>query len=227
VKKVFKCIVALSVLAPVLALSGCASTKSAKNDLQIEVKAVNKPDIIDYKGSEFQMKFPEWVQAYVEGDAAAVEALPKYAGKYCIIVDQDGQDKEGVILALSNMKAPVEIAGRISTRVKQRFAGANAGDTNKMETYMENVVKTAREATFSGFAKEGETWVLLQYYKPGKTKQPDKSLYRAYQLWTIDKELLKQQIEKILNDEANKAPTEEQATVKDLVKGSNFVNEKF
>jgi hypothetical protein len=220
VRKFVKFVGALAVL---LALASCASAKKpGKPIADIDTKSVNKPEIIDYKGSEFQMKFPEWVQAYIEGDSSAVEALPKYAGKYCIIVDMDGQDKEGVILALSNLKAPVEIAGRVSTRVQQRFAGAQVGDQNKVETYMENVVKVAREASFSGFAKEGETWVYLQYFKPGKAKEPDKKIYRAYQLWTIDKAVLQQQIDKILNDEVEKAPSEEKVRAKDLVKDSKF-----
>lgn len=171
------------------------------------VTAAYKPDIIDYKGAEFGKAPVDWINVYIDSDIAGVEKMDRIKGKYAVVVEMEGASKEGVMLALSNLKAPVEIAGRISTRVQQRFAGAQVGDVDKIETYMENVVKVAREATFSGFTKEGETWVYLQYYKPGvKPKTPDKAVYRGYQLWTIEKDLLQRQIDAIMNGEAKKEP---------------------
>ena len=84
----------------------------------------------------------------------------------------------------------------ISTRVKDTFAGAQVGDKDKIETYMERAVKSVSEATFTGFAMEGDWWVKLQTFtSDGK---PDKQVYRVIQLWTIDKDVLKQQLTKQL-----------------------------
>lgn len=217
-----KALVIISVLLVAISLVACASgpAKNAKAGSLADSKSVNRPEIIDYKGSEFNANPPEWIQVYIESDISGVEKLSRYKDKYCVVVEIDGQDKEGVMLALSNLKAPVEIAGRISTRVQQRFAGAQVGDTDKLENYMENVVKVSREASFSGFGKEGETWTYLQYFKPGKKKEPDKTLYRGYQLWAIDRAVLQKQIDAMLNGEAKKqvAKTPEKQAAIDRVK---------
>lgn len=213
---------ALSLFGALLVLVSLASCVGGgkKDDGKMgnaSLKSVNRPEIIDYKGSEFGKEPADWIQAYIENDIGGVEKLEKFKDKYCIVVEMDGKDKEGVMLALSNLKAPVEIAGRISTRVQQRFAGAQVGDVDKIETYMENVVKVAREATFSGFAKDGETWTYLQYFKPGSKKEPDKAVYRGYQLWTIGKEDLQKQIDAILNNEKPKEATPEKKKAMDRV----------
>lgn len=216
-----KALLVISVLLVAIALVACASgpAKNEKAGSLAESKSVNRPEIIDYKGSEFNANPPEWIQVYIESDISGVEKLARYKDKYCIVVEIDGGNKESVMLALGNLKAPVEIAGRISTRVQQRFAGAQVGDLELLETYMENVVKVAREATFSGFGKEGETWTYLQYFKPGKKKEPDKTLYRGYQLWSIDKAELQRQIDAMLNGEAKKIPkSEEKQAAIDRVK---------
>jgi hypothetical protein len=213
-----KVLLIASVLLVALSLMACVSTKNKVADGLADSKSVNRPEIIDYKGSEFNATPPQWIQTYIESDISGVEKLDRYKDKYCVVVEMDGKDKEGVMLALSNLKAPVEIAGRVSTRVQQRFAGAQVGDVDKIETYMENVVKVAREATFSGFGKEGETWTYLQYFKTGKKKEPDFTVYRGYQLWSIDKAILQKQIDAMLNGEAKKETSAEKKTAIDRVK---------
>ncbi len=215
-----KVVLIVSVLLVALSLLACVS-KPAKNEKAgtlADSKSVNRPEIIDYKGSEFNANPPEWIQVFIESDISGVEQLARYKDKYCVVVEMDGKDKEGVMLALANLKAPVEIAGRISTRVQQRFAGAQVGDVDKIETYMENVVKVAREASFSGFGKEGETWTYLQYFKPGPKKELDKAVYRGYQLWSISKADLQKQVDAMLSGEANKEKTPEKQTAIDRVK---------
>jgi len=203
-----------------LSLSACNSTKDDPNKIgNADLSKVNRPEIIDYKGSEFGMAAADWMQAYVKDGVEAVEKLPKYEDKVCIVVEAEGKSKDGVLLALSNLQAPVQIAGAISTRVQQRFAGAQVGDKDKIESYMENVVKVAREATFSGLFQDGETWVQLQYFKPGPKKQPDYQIFRAYQLWTIDRDALVEQIEKVMDGvDADKPMTAEKKAAIDRVK---------
>jgi hypothetical protein len=216
-----KALVILGVLALIFSLVACQSTKKGDPDKlgNADVSKVNRPEIVDYKGSEFQANPPKWITAYIDGGIPAVEKLPEFSGKYCIIFEMDAENKDSVMLMIANFRAANEIAGRISTRVQSRFAGAQVGDQKTLETYMESVVKVAREATVSGFFQDGEMWTQLQTFKPGAKKEPDKVIFRGYQLWTIDKDLLKQQIDKILDSTAaNEPKTPEKQAAIDRVK---------
>ena len=106
----------------------------------------------------------------------AVEKLPDFAGKYIVVVQQDGKDLTGAQLAASRLDAQATISQLISTRVKDTFAGAQVGDKDKIETYMERCVKSVSEAQFSGFAQEADWWVKLQTFTAdGKPDDPDVS----------------------------------------------------
>jgi len=86
---------------------------------------------------------------------------------------------------------------------------------------MERCVKSASEAKFSGFGMESEWWAKLQTFTAdGKA---DKQVYRVIQIWGIDKDTLKKQIEGILKGEAAAEPkTEEKQRAMDLVQQSFF-----
>ena len=118
------------------------------------------------------------MDAAIDGPRA-VEKLPDYANKYMVLVQASGQDLDGTQLAASKIDAQTTIAGLISTRVKDTFAGAQVGDKDKIETYMERAVKSVSEATFSGFSIESDWWVKLQTFtSDGKA---DKQVYRVIQ----------------------------------------------
>ncbi|HOX48596.1 MAG TPA: hypothetical protein PLG14_05355, partial [Spirochaetales bacterium] len=101
------------------------------------------------------------------------------------------------------------------------FAGAQVGDKDKIETYMERCVKSASEAQFTGFGMESEWWAKLQTFTPdGK---PDKQVYRVIQIWGIDKDSLKKQIDAILKNEAAAEPkTEQKQRAMDMVQQSFY-----
>jgi hypothetical protein len=103
--------------------------------------------------------------------------------------------------------------------VKDTFAGAQVGDKDKIETYMERCVKSVSESRFSGFAQEADWWVKLQTFtSDGK---PDDQMYRVIQVWGIDKTLLQKQIDQILKDNAATEPkTEAKQKAMDLVQQS-------
>jgi hypothetical protein len=215
----------LIVLLSIVAVVGCGSTAPAKPTEPIKppaptVKAY-PPQIIEHKGTAFGRDYPKWMDAALDGPKA-VEKLPDYANKYIVVVQEDGADLTGAQLAASKIEAQSTIAGLISTRVKDTFAGAQVGDKDKIETYMERAVKSVSEATFSGFAMESDWWVKLQTFtSDGKA---DKQVYRVIQIWGIDKDSLKAQVDKVLKGEADKEPakTPEKQKAMDLVQQSFF-----
>jgi hypothetical protein len=214
----------LIVLLTIAAVAGCGSTAKPAPTEPIKppaptVKAY-PPQIIEHKGTAFGRDYPKWMDAALDGPKA-VEKLPDYANKYIVVVQEDGGDLTGAQLAASKLNAQSTVASLISTRVKDTFAGAQVGDKDKIETYMERAVKSVSEATFSGFAMESDWWVKLQTFtSDGKA---DKQIYRVIQIWGIDKDSLKAQIDKVLKGEADKEPkTPEKQRAMDLVQQSFF-----
>ncbi|MDP3176876.1 MAG: hypothetical protein Q8M76_03160 [Spirochaetaceae bacterium] len=214
----------LAVLVALSALVGCASAPEpipgpVINPDQPVVKAY-PPQILEHKGTAFGRDYPKWMDAALDGPKA-VEKLSDFSNQYVVVVQQDGQDLAGTQLAASRLDAQTTIAAMISTRVKDTFAGAQVGDKDKIETYMERCVKSASEAQFTGFAQLGDWWAKLQTFT--SAGKPDKQVYRVIQVWGIDKALLKQQIEAILSGEESTEPkTEEKQRAMDMVQLSFF-----
>jgi hypothetical protein len=217
VKKIFGILIILVTLVSVI---GCASSsKSGVNPPAPTVKAY-PPQIIEHKGTAFGRDYPKWMDAALDGPKA-VEKLADFKNKYIVVVQEDGADLTGANLAASKIDAQTVISSLISTRVKDTFAGAQVGDKDKIETYMERCVKSVSEATFTGFAQESDWWVKLQTFtSDGKA---DKQIYRVIQVWGIDKDVLSKQIDAVLKGESAKEPkTPEKQRAMDLVQQSFF-----
>jgi uncharacterized membrane-anchored protein len=214
----------LIVLLTIVAVMGCGGSAKSKPSDGVKPPAPTvktyPPQIIEHKGTAFGRDYPKWMDAALDG-AKAVEKLPDYANKYIVVVQEDGGDLTGAQLAASKLDAQTTISALISTRVKDTFAGAQVGDKDKIETYMERAVKSVSEATFTGFAMESEWWVKLQSFNTeGK---PDKQFYRVIQIWGVDKDSLKKQIDGKLKDAAAAEPkTEQKQRAMDLVQQSFF-----
>ncbi len=216
-------ITALIAAALVLVVAaGCASKPEPPKPFVPPESTVKSypPQILMHKGTAFGIAYPNWMEAALQGPKY-VEKLADYKNKYIIVVEQDGMDLTGTQLAASRLNAQTTISALMSTRVKDTFAGAQVGDKDKIETYMERCVKSVSESTFSGFAMESDWWVQLQTFTPeGK---PDDQVYRVIQIWGIDKDLLQKQIDQILEDNAaieEKTPEKQRAM--DLVQQSFF-----
>jgi hypothetical protein len=223
-KKIFS---VLLVVVTVLAVASCVSqpAPAPAPEGPKPSETVLTPDVLEHKGTALGANVPAWTMAYIEGGAQGVEKLPEYKGKYVIVLDSEGQSKQGTIAAMDNMDAPVQIARYLSTRVQQKFAGAQVGDRDQLQEYFENVVKTVSEARFSGFATGPDWWVYLQYYKPGaKSKsEVDRRVYRVIKVYSINADILQTQLNKYLNEtEAKVAKTPEKQRAMDAVQSAFY-----
>ncbi|HRW23609.1 MAG TPA: hypothetical protein P5298_04310 [Spirochaetia bacterium] len=218
-----KICIALLVAAALFTVASCAS-QPAVEEPKVDEKVLT-PDILEHKGTALGASVPSWTMAYIESGASGVEKLAEYKGKYVIVLDAEGASKQGVLTAMDNMDAPVQIARYLSTRVQQKFAGAQVGDRDQLEEYFENVVKLVSEARFSGLMAGPDWWVYLQYYKPGaKTKsEVDRRIYRVIKIYSIDQKVLQDQLDKYLNDaEAAVAKTPEKQRAIDAVQSAFY-----
>lgn len=188
--------------------------------------AVKAPpfDIIQHKGTTLGIAMPpDWVPAAVEG-ARAVQKLPEYENDYVVVVDLTGESLEGVQLAADRMNAMTAFSSQVSTRVKDKFAGAQVGDKDKVETYFERVVKTLSETEFSGYTKASDWWVQIRWYSDDAKTQVQKDEYRYLFLFTIPREQLDLQIQKVLDGEGEIEPpkTEDEKKARERVAEALF-----
>lgn len=162
---------------------------------------------IDHKNKALGGEVPDWVFASV------FDLEAKYSDSYVFKLEAEGKDKDGTMTFLSGMQAPTEVARLVSTRVKNKFVGAQVGDKDKVETYMENVTKTLSEATITGLRQVDNYWLQQQVAK----QQP---FYRVIALYLVPKMEIDGAIARALDAEAARvAPaTEEEKTARDRVK---------
>ncbi len=209
----------LLVALAVISVVGCVSKPTPPP----VVPTIAPFEILQHKGTTLGVVTPPaWIEASLNG-AKAVEKLPDYANKYVFIVEVSGQSLDGVNLAAQRLNADTEVSRFLSIRVKDAFAGAQVGDKDKIETYMERVVKSVSEAKVSGYLKAADWWVQIRWYKPDGKKTWDKDEYRLIQLYTIDKTVLDEQLKKIMSGEAaNEPKTAEKQRAMDAVQGAFY-----
>ncbi len=160
--------------------------------------------IVSNQNSDFGGSVPSWVTASI----TSLESAPEYKDFYVFKFEGTGGNLEGTKLKVTNLNAAGEIARFISLRVQALFAGAQVGDENKLETYMENVVKTLAQTTISGFRKIDDFWIQREFTKDGRTEY----VYRV--LYTIEKNTVK----KLLGQAAEAQPdSPEKQTAKSRV----------
>ncbi len=194
---------------------GCKSTpEEAEPKGSIEVEGmVYPPKVLEHKNSALGGDPPDW--AFLEMDE--LEALEKYQDFYVFKFDQVGGDLEGVKAWTRSFSAATEVARMVSTRVMNKFAGAQVGDRDMVETYMEEVAKVLAVAQYSGARRAGDFWVLQQTFTDkGK---PDKRQYRYWLLYTVPRQQIDDAIDRALDEEnqKEKPKTEEEKVARDRV----------
>lgn len=220
-----KLLVILMALAALVALASCVSEPKPESPTLKPVDTVMPPDILEHKGTALGASVPQWVITYIEGGAQAVEKMPEYKGRYVVILESEGENRQGAQLAMDSMDITSQTARYFNTRVQQKFAGAQVGDRDQLEEYFENVVKVMADARYTGLEPGPDWWVYLQYYKVGAKSKADveRRVYRVIRLYSIGDELLAKQLDKYLNDaEAATAKTPEQQRAIDLVQSSFY-----
>lgn len=211
----------IALVAATLAVVACGSAPAAN---PMDQKApLAKYDVIEHKTQSVGGTIPEWVTVYVQDGMTGVEMMDKYKDKYVFVGEDSGTNLNALRMWAQGFNVAQDMARLVSNRVQAKFAGAAAGSPDdEFGRYFENVVKNAADATFTGAKKDTDFWVYKRYYKEdGKTV--DREVYDYYVLVTIDKAILQQQLQKILDGTvADKPLSREQKTAVDRVKESFY-----
>ncbi|OHD14323.1 MAG: hypothetical protein A2Z96_04405 [Spirochaetes bacterium GWB1_48_6] len=209
--------IAISLLsAAALVLASCASTAAAP-EAPNNMAVAYPPKVLEHQNSAFGGDVPSWVTM----EQSDVQAQDKYKDVYVFKFETVGAGSvDAAVLAGTNFDVLQPIAQQVSVRVQAKFAGAQVGDKAKVETYMENVVKSLTDAKFSGLKKESQFWVKLQNFtSEGK---PDNQEFRVRFLYSIPKKTLDDQIAKQIDaiDAADQPKTEDERTARARVRES-------
>ncbi len=214
-KRLFLGVFVMALVAGMLLVGACASEPEPEPEPEPD-PGIQEIEVLEHRGSVHGVDTPEWVIKSLEGPAA-IEQLPEYEDQYAFIFEERGNDLQGVEMWAQNFSAPSEVAQRVSTAVEQRFVGAAAGDVDRIETYMENVVDTTSQAEFSGLTRANEWWVRVRVHDPeGEAFEEE---YRYTVLYTIQRDLMDEQVRRAIDEAAAEEElTDEEQTVRDRVK---------
>ena len=156
---------------------------------------------------------PEWI--FLE--PKEIERQGTYRDSYIFKFVNQGQDVDGLRIWTRGFSASSELARMVSTRVQDTFVGAAAGDKDKLETYLEEVVKSISAAQYSGAERSGEYWWQIQKADvSGNLTQ----VYEYYLLYTVPKAQIDQAIKRAIAEADGKAKpvSADELTARDRVK---------
>ncbi len=197
----------LPLTAIVVFFSSCAGSPKVEKPAMIQEA---KPEIIDdqYHGAR---ETPDWV--FLDES----ELLSKEKNYYVFKFQDTGQDLNGLKLWTRGFTASSEIARLVSTKVKDKFVGAAAGDKDKLETYMEEVVKSISKAQYSGAMKKASYWWEIRKVKADGSVE---EYYEYYLLYYVPKDQIDNAIERALQnaDKKVKPKSEDEKTARSRVK---------
>jgi hypothetical protein len=190
-------------------MASCASQPNVANSVVTKQGTVQVIDDIYHLSRET----PDWI--FLE--PAEIEKASEYRDLYVFKGVSTGKDINGLQLWVKSFIVSADLARFVSVRVQDKFVGAAAGDIDKLETYMEDVVKSVSEAQYSGAR------IVKQYWWQIRKARADggiDDIYEYYVLYTVDKKQIDAAIKRALeeNNAKAKAKTEDEQTARDRVK---------
>jgi hypothetical protein len=212
-----KLLAVAAILLMVAVLFSCATkpTPQQKQALKVEPQ-VYPPKVIEHKLTALGGEVPAWVFDYANGED--MEKKKEFDGLYVFVFEQTGKDLEGVKAWTRSFAAATEVARMVSTRVMNKFAGAQVGDKDKVETYMEEVAAVLAVAEYAGARKKDDFWLYRQFYDD--KGNPTDRVYTYYLLYTVPRAQIDAAIQRALDEQAGKSKpkTEEEQAARDRVK---------
>ncbi len=157
--------------------------------------------VITYQDKDLGIPIPAWVRT----SELDLQNSPDYKDFYVFKFMEEGQDLRGTQLAAEKLQAAPAVAAQINQRVQAKFVGAEVGDRNLMEAYMENVVKTLADAQIAGLRTQN-FWTKVRVTSPdGQVKD----VYRVRTLATIPRQTLDTLIKRALDGTERERPLTE------------------
>ena len=193
---------ALSVIA-IIAFAGCASAQKPKASI-VE---------LENKGTAMNINAPDWIKTYTAYGISRVQAQDEFKGKYCIIGEESGVNRQFVLAWADNFSAQQRIGAMLRTTIASEYqarvqgaaqtsggpSSAQAGGTGSGEYRQEidSIINAIVTVSYSGAQRETDWWSLRRRYDPDN-KEVFNDEYTAYVMYTIPKAELNRQVAQAL-----------------------------
>jgi hypothetical protein len=155
--------------------------------------------IEDYQGSESDEEIPRWVNRYLEGGIAGLEAMNEFAGTYVFVAENSGTNFNALTQWVLRFSPDQDIAQLVARRVQARFPGSDTGSPDHdYGRYFENLVRSAADVFYEGAERKGDFWFQRKYPTGDSENPEEEETYVFLVLLTIDQTALETQLEPVL-----------------------------
>jgi hypothetical protein len=177
-KKIFKRLIYLPLIAFFAAAAGCESAPDQKQAVEA----------VDHKGALFGMPEPAWVTAYPDGGNRGVESALKYKDLYCFVVYCEDTDKDFAIGQANSTGSLAQISGLVSAVILDdaKARAAAAGTENPKAA--ESPAAAVSYMSLGGLQKTGDWWRIV------RDKKTQTESCQAFVLYTIEKKIFNTQL---------------------------------
>jgi hypothetical protein len=182
-----------------LTLLTCATNGTAANITELE-----------NKGTSIGVPTPEWVKTYLAKGLTALQAQPQYAGKYLIIGEESGVNRQFVLAWADMASAQQRIGSLLRTNIASRYQAAasasmesGAAGSAWYQQEIDNVLNAVVNVSYSGAQREADWWVLRRRYDTDNKEQYTDE-YTAWVLYTVPKTEMNRQIALAMETAASK-----------------------
>jgi hypothetical protein len=152
----------------------------------------------DYQRHDAGENIPLWVNRYLEGGIAALESMTQFEGSYVFVAENSGTNLNALIQWSQNFSPAQDAATMVARRVQARFPGSNAGSPDgEYGRYFENLVRAVADTLYRN-AQRGQDFWFQKQYSGGNGETTTEETYVFFILVTIDKAVLKAQLEPVL-----------------------------
>jgi hypothetical protein len=154
--------------------------------------------ILDYQGKSSGQALPRWLEAYLAGGNAGVEALPEYEYVYAFVGENSGPSPAPLETWRRNFDTGRTFPRLAGARIRFRFIGGLQTSADEVYGgYYQATVKAAYGADYIGPWKEGDFWILED---PGEdTERAGKSgRYRYFVFVLVPKDVFEKEVRDIL-----------------------------
>jgi hypothetical protein len=219
----------VSVVSAVSALILCACEGNPGPEIPLfEERALNETPpavqanaILDYRGKASGQALPRWVEAYLAGGNAGVEALPEYEYVYAFVGESSGPSPRPLEIWRRNFDAGRAFPRLAGARIRFRFiSGLDTGADEVYGGYYQAAVKAAYAADYSGPWEEGDFWLAEE---PGENSgwAGEDGRYRYLVLVLVPKDVFEQNVREILEHIQDRG-TRDQYSAFERLRGNFF-----
>lgn len=186
-----------------LFLAACAGdpARQSEGGPETEEDARDEPvyRLTDYKTRTEGGGVPGWVEYYLEGNIAALEAPEEYQDRYVFIARGRGTNFRALEQWARGFSVELDFARLVAMRIEKRFTQAASGFPDSVfGRYFEALIRAASDASWEGAVREDDFWLKGFYQETDGNAAGGGESYDFVILVTVDKALLASQIQPLL-----------------------------